>query len=222
MIIDFTHIIEQLPELGRSIGVTLTIWLAGTAGALVLGFWVTLGLRFGPRPLGWLLASYVEVIRGTPFLIQLFLLYYGGPFIGIALDPIPAGLLGVTVYGAAYFSEIFRAGFDAVPRGHVEAAQCLGLTRRQIIFRIEVPEMTMLVLPPAVNMTVIILKETAVLSIITVPELTFLMQAIGSQQYAFVEALAVLALFYWGMVSLAGRLGQLAEARLSKFTFSNT
>lgn len=222
MIIDFTHIIEQLPELGRSIGVTLTIWLAGTAGALVLGFWVTLGLRFGPRPLGWLLASYVEVIRGTPFLIQLFLLYYGGPFIGIALDPIPAGLLGVTVYGAAYFSEIFRAGFDAVPRGHVEAAQCLGLTRRQIIFRIEVPEMTMLVLPPAVNMTVIILKETAVLSIITVPELTFLMQAIGSQQYAFVEALAVLALFYWGMVSLAGRLGQFAEARLSKFTFSNT
>ena len=222
MIIDFTHIIEQLPELGRSIGVTLTIWLVGTAGALVLGFWVTLGLRFGPRPLGWLLASYVEVIRGTPFLIQLFLLYYGGPFIGIALDPIPAGLLGVTVYGAAYFSEIFRAGFDAVPRGHVEAAQCLGLTRRQIIFRIEVPEMTMLVLPPAVNMTVIILKETAVLSIITVPELTFLMQAIGSQQYAFVEALAVLALFYWGMVSLAGRLGQFAEARLSKFTFSNT
>lgn len=222
MIIDFTHIIEQLPELGRSIGVTLTIWLAGTAGALVLGFWVTLGLRFGPRALGWLLASYVEVIRGTPFLIQLFLLYYGGPFIGIALDPIPAGLLGVTVYGAAYFSEIFRAGFDAVPRGHVEAAQCLGLTRRQIIFRIEVPEMTMLVLPPAVNMTVIILKETAVLSIITVPELTFLMQAIGSQQYAFVEALAVLALFYWGMVSLAGRLGQFAEARLSKFTFSNT
>lgn len=222
MIIDFTHIIEQLPELGRSIGVTLAIWLVGTIGGLALGFLVTLGLRFGPLPLRWLLAAYVEIIRGTPFLIQLFLLYYGGPFIGIALDPVPAGLLGVTVYGAAYFSEIFRAGFEAVPRGHVEAAQCLGLTRMQIIYRIEVPEMTMLVLPPAINMIVIVLKETAVLSIITVPELTFLMQAIGSQQYAFVEAMAVLACFYWGMVTLAGRLGRLAEARLSKFTFSAT
>ena len=222
MIIDFTHIIEQLPELVRSIGVTCMIWLVGTVGALVLGFFVTLGLRFGPWWLRWFLSAYVEIIRGTPFLIQLFLLYYGGPFIGIALDPMPAGLLGVTVYGAAYFSEIFRAGFEAVPGGHVEAAQCLGLTRFQIIWRIQVPEMTMLVLPPAINMTVILLKETAVLSIITVPELTFLMQAIGSQQYAFVEAMAVLACFYWAMVSLAGRIGGFAEKRLSKYTFSHT
>ena len=222
MIIDFTHIIEQLPELVRSMGVTLAIWLVGTVGALVLGFFVALGLRFGPRFARWLLYFYVELIRGTPFLVQLFLLYYGGPFIGIALDPIPAGLLGVTVYGAAYFSEIFRAGFDAIPRGHVEAAQCLGLSRMQIIFRIEVPEMTMLVLPPAVNMTVILLKETAVLSIITVPELTFLMQAIGSQQYAFVEAMAVLACFYWAMVSITGRIGKAFEPTLSKFTFAHT
>ena len=222
MIIDFTHIIEQLPDLVRSMGVTLAIWLVGTAGAVVLGFFVALGSRFGPALLRWLLHAYVEIIRGTPFLIQLFLLYYGGPFIGVALDPLPAGLLGVTVYGAAYFSEIFRAGFDAIPRGHVEAAQCLGLTRWQTILRIEVPEMTMLVLPPAVNMTVILLKETAVLSIITVPELTFLMQAIGSQQYAFVEAMAVLACFYWAMVSVAGRIGAALEKRLSTFTFSHT
>lgn len=222
MIIDFTHIIDQLPELVRSMGVTLAIWLVGTAGAVVLGFFVTLGLRFGASPLRWLLQAYVEIIRGTPFLIQLFLLYYGGPFIGIALDPMPAGLFGVTVYGAAYFSEIFRAGFDAIPRGHVEAAQCLGLTRWQTILRIEMPEMTMLVLPPAVNMTVILLKETAVLSIITVPELTFLMQAIGSQQYAFVEAMAVLACFYWAMVSVAGRIGAALEKRLATFTFAHT
>jgi polar amino acid transport system permease protein len=221
VIIDFSVVVAQLPELVRSMGVTCAIWLAGTVAAIVLGFFVTLALRFGPRAVQWLLRSYVEIIRGTPFLIQLFLLYYGGPFIGLALDPIPAGLLGVTLYGAAYFSEIFRAGFEAVPHGHVEAAQCLGLSRAQIIWRIQVPEMTMLVLPPAINMTVILLKETAVLSVITVPELTFLMQAIGSQQYAFIEAMAVLACFYWGMVSLTARLGRAAERRLSKFTFSH-
>ncbi|NBW26276.1 MAG: amino acid ABC transporter permease, partial [Betaproteobacteria bacterium] len=73
MIIDFTHIIEQLPDLVRSMGVTLAIWLVGTAGAVVLGFLVALGLRFGPALLRWLLYAYVEIIRGTPFLIQLFL-----------------------------------------------------------------------------------------------------------------------------------------------------
>lgn len=221
MNIDFGVILEQLPNLLRSAGVTLLIWIVGTIGAVALGFLVAIGGRYGPRGLGLALRAYVEVIRGTPFLIQLFMLYYGGPFIGISLDPVPAGLLGLMVYGAAYFSEIFRAGFEAVPTGHVEAAECVGLSRGQIVRRILVPEMTMLVLPPTVNLTVILLKETAVLSIITVPELTFLMQAIGSQQYAFVEAMFVLACFYWGMVSLTGRLGRAVEVRLSRFSFSS-
>lgn len=208
----------QLPELLSAAGVTLLTWLLGALGSLLLGFLVALGRRYGPRALDQALRVYVEVIRGTPFLIQLFLLYYGGPFIGLSLDPVPAGLIGLAVYGAAYFSEIFRAGFEAVPTGHVEAAQCLGLTRGQIVRRILLPEMTMLVLPPAVNMAIILLKETAVLSIITVPELTFQISAIGSQQYAFVEAMFLLACFYWGLVSLCGRLGRAAETRLSKFS----
>ena len=83
--------------------------------------------------------------------------------------------------------------------------------------RILIPEMTLLVLPPAVNLVIILLKETAVLSIITVPELTFLVSAIGAEQYAFVEALFLLACFYWGLVSLTGRLGRQAEARLATY-----
>lgn len=208
------------PDLARATGVTLLTWLGGAIAAIAFGFLIALGRRYGPRALDAVLHAYVDVIRGTPFLIQLFLLYYGGPFIGISLDPIPAGLLGLGAYGAAYFSEIFRAGFEAVPAGHVEAAQCLGLTRTQIVRRILIPEMTMLVMPPAVNMAIVLLKETAVLSIITVPELTFLISAIGSAHYAFVEALFLLALFYWGLVSLSARLGRMAEARLTQFTFS--
>ncbi|RYE81926.1 MAG: amino acid ABC transporter permease, partial [Hyphomicrobiales bacterium] len=173
-------------------------------------------------PLDWLLKAYVDVFRGTPFLVQLFLLYFGGPFIGISLDPIPCGLLGLTVYGAAYFSEIFRAGFKAVPKGHVEAAECVGLSQMQILRRILVPEMTVLVLPQLVNLAIILIKETAVLSIITVPEMTMVISAIGSQQYAFVEALFLLALFYWALVEITGALGRLAESRLSKFRFAHS
>ena len=211
-----------LPEILRSAGVTVGVWVFGVLGALALGFVVAIGRRYGPRALGVALQAYVELIRGTPFLIQLFLLYYGGPFIGLSLDPVPAGLLGLAVYGAAYFSEIFRAGFEAVPPGHVEAAECLGMSRAQTVTRILIPEMTMLVLPPAVNMAIILLKETAVLSIITVPELTFQISAIGSQRYAFVEALFLLACFYWGLVALCGRLGRVAENRLSKFGFAHS
>ena len=163
----------------------------------------------------------VDVLRGTPFLIQIFLLYYGGPLIGLSLDPVPAGLLGLTVYGAAYFSEIFRSGFDAIPAGHIEAAECVGLSRSQIVWRILLPEMTMLVLPPTFNMAILLIKETAILSIITVPELTLTVSAIGSQQYAFVESLFLLALFYWGLVEIASWLGHLAEQKLSRFRFNN-
>lgn len=204
-----------LPDLLRAIGVTLGTWTAGVAGALLLGFVIALARRYGPRWLGLLLQGYVELIRGTPFLIQLFLLYYGGPFIGLSLDPVPAGLLGLAAYGSAYFSEIFRAGFEAVPPGHVEAAECLGMTRLQIVRRILLPEMVVLVLPPALNMAVVLLKETAVLSIITVPELTFQTSALGSQQYAFVEALFIAACFYWALVSLSGWLGRALERRLA-------
>ena len=209
------------PQLASALGVTLLTWLGGAVAAIAIGFVVALARRYGPRTLDRALRVYVDVIRGTPFLIQLFLLYYGGPFIGLSLDPVPAGLIGLGLYGAAYFSEIFRAGFEAVPSGHVEAALCLGLTRAQTVRRVLIPEMTMLVLPPAVNMVIVLLKETAVLSIITVPELTFLISAIGSANYAFVESLFLLALFYWGLVSLSAWLGRHAERRLAKFTFAH-
>jgi polar amino acid transport system permease protein len=221
MTFDLDLIVSAGPELLRAGGVTLLIWLGGTLAAVLLGFLVAIGRRYGPRALDMGLRAYVDLIRGTPFLIQLFLLYYGGPFIGLTLDPVPAGLFGLAVYGAAYFSEIFRAGFESVPRGHVEAAECLGLTRVQIVGRILIPEMTVLVLPPLVNMVIVLLKETAVLSIITVPELTFQVSALGSANYAFVEALFLLACFYWALVEICGNLGRMAETRLSRFGFRN-
>lgn len=222
MSFDFELIASVGPELLRAGGVTLLIWLGGTLAAVVLGFLVALARRYGPPAMDTALRACVDLIRGTPFLIQLFLLYYGGPFIGLTLDPVPAGLFGLAVYGAAYFSEIFRAGFESVPRGHIEAAECLGLNRVQIVLRILIPEMTVLVLPPLVNMVIVLLKETAVLSIITVPELTFQVSSLGSANYAFVEALFLLACFYWAMVEICGHLGRMAEARLSRSGMTNT
>jgi polar amino acid transport system permease protein len=208
---------QYAPELVLAFATSLWMWVTGCLLAAAIGFLVALARRYGGPIVDWTLKLYVEVLRGTPFLIQLFLLYFGGPFIGLSLEPVPAGLLGLSIYGSAYFAEVFRAGFEAVPRGHVEAAETVGLTRWQIVRRILVPEMTMLVLPASINLVISLLKDTAILSVITVPELTLVITAIGSKYYAFVEALTLLALFYWGLVELAGRLGAFAETRLSKY-----
>lgn len=220
MSLDFGLMAAQMPAILAGLRITLLIWIASTLLGFALGFAIAAGRRFGPRPLALALRAIVEVLRGTPFLVQIFLLYFGGPFIGIRLEPIPAGLIGLTIYASAYFSEIFRAGFNAVPKGHIEAAECLGLTQSQIVRRIFVPEMTVLVLPQCVNWAILLMKETAVLSVIAVPEMTAVISTLGSQQYAFVEALFLLAVFYWVLVELCGRLGQYGEKRLSKYRFA--
>lgn len=220
MSLDLSLLRDYLPAILRGIAVTILVWAGCAILGLALGFAIALARRYGPRALDLALMIPVEIIRGTPFLVQVFLLYYGGPFIGLSLDNIPAGVLALSVYAAAYYSELWRAGFEAVPKGHVEAADCVGLTRAQTVRRIILPEMTMLVLPAMVNMTILMLKETAVLSIISVPELTLEVSAIGTQHYAFVEAFALLALVYWALVELCSTAGRRAEARLAKFRFA--
>jgi polar amino acid transport system permease protein len=215
--LDLDLMIHSIPAALRGAGITVVMWIGGGLVAFAIGFLVALARRYGGRWVRWGLTGPIEILRGTPFLIQLFLLYYGGPFIGLRLEPYEAGFLGTSIYGAAYFSEIIRAGLEAVPRGHVEAATVLGLTRTQTVARILVPEMTLLILPSSINMMIILLKETAVLSIITVPELTLVVTAIGSAHFAFVEALLLLALIYWGIVEAASALGRGLEAGLARY-----
>jgi len=220
MTFDLDLIISFLPAIFRALGVTILLWLAGSLLGIILGFFIAVARRYGSRPVDLMLLGPVELIRGTPFLVQIFLLYYGGPFIGLSLDSTTAGLLGLTIYGAAYYSELWRSGFVAIPKGHVEAALCVGFNRRQTLRRIILPEMTMLLLPSMVNMTILMLKETAILSIISVPELTLEVSALGTKYYAYVEGFAILALVYWALVETCSAMGRYAERRLSKYRFA--
>ena len=113
--------------------------------------------------------------------------------------------------------EVFRSGFSSVPRGHLEAASCLGLTRWQAIRRVQLPQMLVLILPAMTNLAIVLSKETAVLSIVTVPELTFVLTGIGSATFAFVETLLVLSLCYLLLVELASSAGRWAERRVGRF-----
>ena len=217
MIFDPRIITEHLSDIGQGFMVTLGTWSAGVVLGLILGMLIAVAQLFGNTLVRAPLRVFIEVIRSTPFLVQLFLVYYGGPSFGLSLEPIPAGILGLGIYGSVYFAEIFRTGFESVARGQLEAADCLGISRLQCITRIQIPQMLVIILPALVNLVTILCKETAVLSIITIPELTMVLTGIGSETFAFVETLLVLCIGYLLLVEACSRLGMLLEVRVGRF-----
>lgn len=217
MIFDTTIITDHLDDIGSGFLVTLGTWSSGVVLGIALGMLIAVAQVFGNRLVRAPLRVFIELIRSTPFLVQLFLVYYGGPSFGLSLDPVPAGILSLGVYGSVYFAEIFRSGFESVARGQLEAADCLGITRLQCIWRIQTPQMLVIILPALINIITVLCKETAVLSIITIPELTTVLTGIGSETFAFVETLLMLCIGYLILVELCSRLGMLLETRVGRF-----
>jgi len=214
---DASILVDAMPALERGAAITLGVWLAGVALGVGLGLAIALIRLLCGRWVRTLLRAYVELFRGTPFLVQLFILYYGGPSFGLALPPLVAGIVSLGLYGGAYFAEAFRSGFESIPQGQIEAAQALRLSRLQIIMRIEFPQMMVIVLPALTNLVIVLCKETAVLSVVTVPELTFVLTGIGTEKFAFVETLLTLCICYWLLVEAASRTGLAIEQRMSRF-----
>lgn len=210
------------PLLLSGFATTILCWALGTIFSMVLGLLIALVQRYGPRPLGWVIQAYIEVIRGTPFLVQLFVLYYGGPLIGLRLDALPAGLLGLTIYGSPYFAEIFRSAFGAVPIGQIEAARAIGMSEPSIIRRILLPLGLVSALPALVNFSIILTKETVILSIITVPELTYQTQRMSTETFRYIEANLALALFFWALVETISRVGRRLEKRVTRHLIERT
>ena len=214
---DPTVLTDSLPALVQGFATTLAAWMGGVLLGLGLGFGIAILQIFCAAWVRGILRAYIEILRCTPFLVQLFVLYYGGPSIGLELSPLTAGVVALGLYGSAYFAEAFRSGFSSVPRGHLEAAECLGLTRLQTILRVQLPQMMVIIVPALTNLIIVLSKETAVLSVVTVPELTFVLTGIGSERFAFVETLLALCVCYLALVELTSRTGQWVEGRLGRF-----
>lgn len=219
---DPSILLQYWPILLSGFKLTILCWVLGTIFSMILGLIISLAQRYGPRPLGWLIQAYIEVIRGTPFLVQLFVLYYGGPLLGLRLDALPAGLLGLSVYGSPYFAEIFRAGYLAVPVGQLEAARAIGMSELTIVRRILLPLSLVSALPALVNFSIILTKETVILSIITVPELMYSVQRMSTETFRYLEANFILALFFWLLVETISRAGRWLETRITRHLIEGT
>ena len=190
------YAVSILPILGIGLIVTIEAALAGFALALVLGLLWCLLRRSRSRAISWVTAAVVEFIRDTPLLVQLFFLYYVLPDYGITLPAFFTGALALGLQYSAYTSEVYRGGFDAVPRGQWEAAIALNLGRMRIYRDIVVAQAVPRIMPSMGNYAVSMLKETPVLSVVTVLDMLNLANMIGDRTFEYLVPLSLVGLIF--------------------------
>jgi polar amino acid transport system substrate-binding protein len=203
---------KYLPLLLRGAWVTIQLSVSSMALAIAAGLALALARLYGQAPLRWLSASYVELIRGTPLLIQLYLIYYGLPSLGIRLSAPAAAILGLGLNYAAYEAENYRAGIQAIPRGQMEAALALGMSRWQALRRVILPQAVRIVIPPVNNDFIALFKDSSLVSVITMVELTKVYGMLATTTYDYLGLGLITAAIYFGLSYpasiLAGRLEQ--------------
>ncbi len=205
-------VLAYLPALLRASVVTIILSCAAMALAIVVGVGVASGRVYGGLPLRSILTTYVEVIRGTPVLLQLFVLYYGLSAV-VRLPAFLAALLGLGLNYAAYESEIYRGALEAVSRGQLEAARTLGLTEAQVLRLVRAPQAFRLALAPMTNDFVALLKDSSLVSVITVVELTKQTQIFAANIGSWVIPGALCAALYLILSLPLSRLARTLELR---------
>jgi polar amino acid transport system substrate-binding protein len=184
------------PTLLQAAGMTVFLACASMPLAMGVGLLVALGRMYGPRWLALLLRVYVELIRGTPLMLQLYVLFFVLPRVGVQLHPLVAGVAGLAINYSAYEAEIYRAGLQAVPVGQMEAALALGMTRRQALRRVVVPQAVRIVIPPVASDFIALFKDTSVCSVISVVELTKQYAIFANSTGGVLELAAATAVLY--------------------------
>ncbi len=192
----------------QSAGVTVLLSVLSFPCAIVLGLFIALGRLYGPTWLRAPLTSYVEFLRGTPLMLQLYFIFFFLPEVGIRIPAFATCILGLALNYSAYEAEIYRAGLQSIPVGQMEAALSLGMSRITALRRVVVPQAVRIVVPPVVNDFIALFKDTSVCSVVTVVELTKRYSVLSMSTQATVELMAMTAVLYLLMsypMSLAAR-----------------
>lgn len=214
MQIDWDIIRESIPLLAE--GMIVTIQISALSAVLGLFFGVALGLGSlsRSRPLRWLVAVYVDFIRGTPLLIQIFLVFFALPMLGIRFDEFWAGVAALSMNAGAFVAEVVRGGVGSIEKGQTEAAKAIGMRHRQILVQILLPQAYRQMIPPLTNELISLVKNSSLLSVISVYELTRAGQAIISVHFVPFEIYSLLALYYYVLIKALSWLSVRLEKRL--------
>ena len=203
-----------LPTLLEGAGVTIVVSLVSYVLALVVGLGFGIARITHLTPIRLMATGYVQFIRGTPLLLQLFFIYYVLPYGGIVLPPFASGVLGLTINYSAYMAEVFRSGIQAIPRGQWEAARSVGMSRRLLMRRIILPQAIRIVIPPIGNFFMSIFKDSALVSVITMRDLMFSGELLASATFKYFEIFTLVAIIYFIISYPTAKLVEYVELRL--------
>ena len=211
---DWSSVLSALPVLAWAARVTVAVAVLSFALSLVVGTALTLLRRLDWAPLTAVIALYISFVRGTPSLIQIFLVYYVLPLVGIDLPAFTAGVVALGLNSSAFMAEIVRAGLTTVPHGQFEAGRSLGLKPTVLYGRVLLPQIFAAMLPNLINEFTIVLKGTALVSLITVVEVTRTAQQIMNENYRPIETFLAAAIVYFVLNFTASRGVGLIERRV--------
>jgi polar amino acid transport system permease protein len=193
---DWGFVAEILPLLLAGLRITILVTLLSAVVALVLGLGFAVLRRTRIRPLARATGFAVEFIRGTPLLVQLYVIFFVLPDAGIMLPPLAAGVIGLGLHYATYTAEVFRAGIENVPRGQWEAARATNLTPRQAWLHVILPQAIPPMIPALANYLIAMFKETPLLSAITVLELMNQARSVANSSYRYIEPMTLVGVFF--------------------------
>lgn len=206
---------EALPKFGRGALVTMKVSITAMVLAISLGLALAVTRVFSPKPLAALATIYIEFIRGTPVLIQLFFIFYGLPGVGIKFPPFWAGAIGLGLNYAAYEAEVYRTGLFAIPRTQWESALALGMSRWQAMREVIIPQAVRIVIPPITNDFISLLKDSSLVSIITMVDLTKVYGQVSATYYDYFGPGIIVAVIYLLLGLPFVRFSRYAERRLN-------
>ncbi|MGP9764283.1 amino acid ABC transporter permease [Halomonas sp. AOP13-D3-9] len=210
----FEILLNHYPVLLKGLTTTLVVSLCAIALGLVLGVLLAFGLTSRYRLVRWPCGLYRSFWRGTPILLQLLLVYYLLPEIGIEIAPISAAILTLTLNTTAFQAEIFRSGIGHIPAGQIEAARMAGISAWQTRRRIIMPQVFRLTLPPLTNEIITILKNSSLISVIAVTELMRVSEQIASRTFQPLETYLAAALLYLAVNLVLARISAYLERRM--------
>jgi His/Glu/Gln/Arg/opine family amino acid ABC transporter permease subunit len=190
---------------------TVKVAVGALVVALLLGLVIALLRRSQWRIIRFFAAAYVEIMRGTPALAQLFIIYFGLPDLGLHPTPVMAAVAGLGLNGAAYLAEIYRAGIEAIHKGQLEAALSLGMTPRHAMQYIVLPQALRIMIPPITNFSIVLIKDTALVSVVAAPEIMFFARNLVTETLQSMQVYLLAGLIYLCMTIPMSRLVAMLE-----------
>lgn len=211
MSLDIPFLLRAMDTISDGLAITLLLSLTSIVLALIWGIPIVIGLLSSSKPVRAITHSYVEIVRNTPILVQIFFIYFGSGSLGYPLSGFTTGLIALVLQNGAYVAEIYRGGIQSVPHRQTEAGLAIGLTPRRAFGIIVLPQALRKVIPPISNQGILMIKDTSLVATISVAELTFHARLLADRTAAVFEIFFVLAIFYIVITALFGGIMRIIE-----------